>query len=244
MSHRDRSSGDSVSARSRFTRPAPSTRWSGCRASSTAWRCRFVTRCCPRQAPMPSDFEKPRRLHPVSVLFNLAGEVKAFAFPAIVLFFGAGASDSAWRLAGALLMIPASLAAIVRYFHFTYTYGPDELIVRSGLVFKNERHIPYARIQNIDAAQNLAHALFGVYRVALETGSGNETEAALSVMPEQALDEMRRRVFEGRHAAREEPSPVVAESPAPAPEPAPTVLLRLGLRDLAICGLVRGKGLL
>jgi putative membrane protein len=187
---------------------------------------------------MPSD-RAPRRLHPASVLFNLMSEVKVFALPALLVLFGAGSGDDAWRLWSAVFILPAAGAAVARYFTFTYTYAEDELIVRSGLFFKRERHVPYHRIQNIDARQNVAHALFGVYAVTLETGGGAEAEAELSVLPAAALAEMRARVFAGRAAT----PPAIPETDAAA-APAPDVLLQMGLRDLALCGLVRGRGLL
>ena len=186
----------------------------------------------------------PRRLHPASILFNLARDLKAFAVPALLVAFGArgtGSSSFFWALA---MAVPAAIGvglAVFRYLSFVYIYEEDELVVRSGVFFKRERHIPYSRIQNIDATQNVAHRLLSVYHVALETGSGAEAEATMSVLPGSALAEMRQRVFEGRHAAAAAERP--ADIPAPI-EPAQEVLIRMGLRDLALCGLVRGRGLL
>jgi putative membrane protein len=181
----------------------------------------------------------PRRLHPATILFGLVEFLKTFALPAVLLMFGYRSSEDAWRIWGLVLILPAAIAAVAQYLTFTYTYYPDELVVRSGVLFKNERHIPYGRIQNIDANQGILHRLLGVYNLTLESGSGAEPEATLNVLPESALDEMRRRVFAGRSA---QPSPPTAD--APPAEPASEALLNLGLRDLALCGLIRGRGLL
>ena len=103
----------------------------------------------------------PRRLHPASVLFMLAKDLKAFAVPALVVAFGAKGTDSStffWALATA---IPAAIGvglAVVRYLSFAYTYEEDELVVRSGVFFKRERHIPYSRIQH-RCHSNVAHRL-------------------------------------------------------------------------------------
>lgn len=191
---------------------------------------------------MPSEGDAARRLHPASIVFGLAGYARAFAVPALLLFFGAGAEEEAWRLWGVALAIPAAIAAVARYLTFTYAYGAGELIVRSGVVFRKERHIPYSRIQNIDAAQNVLHRLLGVYSVTLDTGGGGDAEAALNVLPGRALSEMRDRVFHER-AGGDAPVPVRGGEARPAPEPA-RVLLHLGLRDLALCGFIRGRGLL
>jgi len=188
---------------------------------------------------MPSD-EAPRRLHPATILFELLGYIRAFAVPALLLFFGYGDSDDPWRMWGAVLVVPAGIAAIAQYLAFTYTYGRDELIVRSGIFFRKERHVPYTRIQNIDANQGVLHRILHVYNLTLESGSGSEPEATLNVLPEGALTEMRRRVFEERGARAQVP----ADADAAPAEPPSRVLLDLGLRDLVLCGLIRGRGLL
>lgn len=188
---------------------------------------------------MRSDEEIPRRLHPASVLFNLASLLRAVALPLVFVIFGARSSDAIAQVLGVIFIIPVGLATAARYFTFTYTYGPSELIIRSGLFVRRERHIPYDRIQNIDASQNIVHAIFRVYTVTLETGGGEEAEAALKVLPEDALAEMRTRVF-ARRAAPAAATPEASAADAESPD----VLLHLSLGDLARCGLVRGRGLL
>jgi putative membrane protein len=141
---------------------------------------------------MPSE----ERLHPASILFSFGRSLKAFALPGLVgLVIAArrpGPNVDAWMM---LFLIPAAVVAIVRYLSFRLRYEGTELVIRSGLIFRNERHIPYARIQNLDAVQNVFHRLLRVIEVRVETGAGSEPEATISVLPASALDEMRRRVF-------------------------------------------------
>ena len=147
------------------------------------------------------------RLHPASILFALAGSLKAFALPALLLFFSSLRSSpptgadpgwgpgrwvnrwlpgnfeldnwQAWLL---LLLIPATIGAIVHFMTFRIRYEGGELVIRSGLLFRNERHVPYARIQNLDATRTVMHRLFGVAEVRIETGGGSEPEARISVL--------------------------------------------------------------
>lgn len=120
-------------------------------------------------------------------------------------------------------------------------------MIRSGLLVRNERHIPIARIQNIDAVQNVLHRLFGVVEVRLQTGGGAEPEATLRVLPLEALEEMRRQVFGQRAPA---PPPGATLAPAGQEEaegavPAvPRTLLTLPMRELVIYGLVHNRGTL
>ena len=180
---------------------------------------------------MPSD----RRLHPLSILFGLASAVRSFALPGIIVLVTAGTGGWTWQLWMLPLVIPYAIVSIGRYFTFRYRYEANEMVIRTGLLFRNERHVPYARIQNLDAVQNVFHRLLHVVEVRVETGGGDEPEARMSVLPLAAFEEMRRRVFEGKGGV-EAPA---GEDAAPA---AGRTLLHLPLRELLLCGLVQNRG--
>lgn len=193
---------------------------------------------------MPSE----RRFHPLTVLFALGGELRNFIAPILFASFTArsrGGDMQSWFL---IFMIPSVLIAASRYWFSTYRYAETELVVKTGIFFKNERHIPYARIQSVDAKQNLFHRFFKVVDVKVQTGTGGEVEATLSVLPFEALEEMRARVFEGKRAAAvvapadegaEQNSPVPAEV---APVPVGETILHLPLRETALSGLLDNRG--
>jgi putative membrane protein len=172
------------------------------------------------------------RLHPLSILFSFGRSLKAFAVPGVVgLVIAARRPEpnmDAWMM---LLLIPSAVVAVVRYLSFRLHYEGSELVIRSGIIFRNERHIPYARIQNLDAVQNVFHRLLRVIEVRVETGAGSEPEATISVLPASALDEMRRRVF---------PHQFVAEE---SPREAPQVLLAMPLSELLLHGFLVNRGM-
>lgn len=170
-----------------------------------------------------------RRLHPLSILFGFVDGVRRFALPGIFFLATAGFAGFAWQLMMLPLALPYLFVSAARYLSFRYRYDPGELVVRSGFLFRNERHIPYARIQNVDGRQNVAHRLLGVMEVRVETGGGQEAEATMSVLPVADFEEMRRRVF-GR-------------SEADAPEmPAERTLLHLSPRELMLHGFIQNRG--
>lgn len=202
---------------------------------------------------MPSE----HRLHPVSVLFALAGSLKAFALPALVLIVSSvlgssgdgvsGPFGQGWQIWLGLFLVFGVGGAVLRYLTFRLTYEGTELVIRSGLLFRNERHVPYDRIQNLDATRSLLHRLFGVADVRVETGGGQEPEARISVLRESEFEEMRRRVFAGRTG--EGSHLVAAETAAAGPDvdaPLPTAqtLLHLPVRELLLLGLLDNRGFL
>ena len=186
----------------------------------------------------PSD----RRLHPLSILFGFAAAVRSFALPAIFFLATAGVTGFAWQLMMLPLAVPYLFVSVARYVSFRYRYDPGEMVIRSGLLFRNERHIPYARIQNIDGRQNVAHRLLGVMEVRVETGGGQEAEATMSVLPVADFEEMRRRVF-GRSAADAGAAGATDAAGAENSEaPAERTLLHLSPRELMIHGFIQNRG--
>jgi putative membrane protein len=159
-----------------------------------------------------------RRLHPVSIILDIGASVPRLLLPLIVLFFATQQARTAtiflfW--AGAVLAVSA-IATIAQYLRFTYRYGATELVVRSGIFIRNERIIPYVRIQNLDAAQNPVHRLLDVVAVNVQTGGGAEPEATLRVLPVTALDEMRSRVLAAGGRAGVAGAPPAATGAPPA----------------------------
>ena len=177
--------------------------------------------------------QSERRLHPVSFLFALLGHAKQLLVPGLIVLLGARSGGEGWEVWAMVLIVPYAIAAIGRTLSYRYRFDPSELVIRTGFVFRNERHIPYTRIQNIDSVQNVLHRLFGVTTVSIETGGASESEATLSVVSLEAFRELRARVFEDRGPT----ATAIVEAP---PE---TVLLDLSWRDVALCGLIQGRGL-
>lgn len=196
---------------------------------------------------MPSE----QRLHPISLLFAFSSSLKAFALPGLgVLIAGRSAArspDSAmesWQLWIMLLLIPAAVHAVANYLSYRLRYESSELVIRSGIFFKNERHVPYARIQNLEAVRNLFHRLFGVVEVRVENASGKEPEATISVLPLAAFEEMRRRVFAGRETAvgGEAALEPMAGTRSRLEDEGQT-LHQLAVRELLLCGFIENRGM-
>jgi putative membrane protein len=177
--------------------------------------------------------ESERGLHPLSVLFAIGDTAKQFLIPALVAIFATRSRD-AWEVWGVVVLVPLALIAFVRVLSFRYRFEATELVIRWGFVFKRMRHIPYDRIQNVDAVQNVLHRVFNVIEVRVETGGGAETEAALTVENRAAFYDGRRMVFAWR-------SGVVEAAQAPA---APDVILAMPPRAVFLFGLLHGRGMI
>lgn len=183
---------------------------------------------------MPSD----RRLHPLSPLFGLGAQLRTFGLPGLVVLVTAGAVGLSWQVWMMPLLIPALIALLGEYLTFRYRYEAHEMVIRKGLLSRSERHIPYARIQNLDAVQNVLHRLLDVVEVRIETGGGGEPEAKLRVLPVADYEEMRRRVF-----AQRVPAAVPEQADAASPiSAAGRTLLHLPGREILLLGLLQNRG--
>lgn len=172
-----------------------------------------------------------QRLHPLSILFRLAAQVRWFAVPGLLVLL-TGAVGWGWEVWLMPLAIPFAIFSVFEYIFFRYRYDAHEMVIRTGFLFRNERHVPYARIQNLHAVQNVFHRLWNVVEVRVETGGADEPEATMSVLPVSAYEEMRRRVFGERSAPAE-------EAEAASPE---KTLLHLPPPELMLAGFIQNRG--
>ncbi|MEM8931553.1 MAG: PH domain-containing protein [Acidobacteriota bacterium] len=187
----------------------------------------------------------------ISLLFMGVGAVRNLLLTSVALFTVSG-GQLTWLVGWlAFLIVPGLVGAILRYAVFRYRLGDEELHLRDGILQRNERHVPYARIQNVDLVQNPIHRWLDVATVRLETASGGEPEASISVLPLATVEELRQRVLHGRRAVSAVGSDAVASDGATADTTRRSIdadlersLLDVPVSELALLGLLSNKGLL
>jgi putative membrane protein len=199
----------------------------------------------------PADEGRAGRLHPTSLLFSIGSAARRLILPGLVLLlFSRGRNPEIWLM---VLFVPTAIAAVAKYLTFRYRLGAEELMIREGVLTRNERHIPYARIQNVDVTQNPFHRWLGVAQVRIETAGGDEPEANIQVLSVGAVERMRSRVFRDR-APGTLPAPagaapvggtaeVTGASPAASPSASRRDVLSLPLRELVLYGVISNRGL-
>ena len=199
--------------------------------------------------PSPTA-DGPRRLHPSSPLFRVAGYVRQLIVPVIVALFASGDYREA---VFAVFAVPLGLYEILHYFRTTYHVADDQLIVRRGVLFHTARHIPLDQIQNVDLTENLLHRLLRVAEVRIETASGAEPEAVLRVLGLPQIEPLREQIRAVRSLPESDSAPTaepdraadIADQPeaTAAGERQAVELLRLSPLDLVKLGLITFRGL-
>lgn len=169
------------------------------------------------------------RLHPMSWLFVLLQQLRQFIVPLIAAFFFGGDRNELWPLIGVGVL---ALVSMWRYFTYRYGFSGDALVVRSGVLERSVRVIPFARIHNVGLQQSVLHRLFDVAEVRLESAGGQKPEAEMRVLKladALALEALVRQ--QGRHGEA-------------AVAPPSNLLLALAPGEVVRLGLVSNKGLI
>lgn len=185
------------------------------------------------------------RLHPVALLLTLGKHVKDAALALVSALFASSTGDGAiagipWQaIVGGLTILLVLGPTLVHYLTFRYRFDHDELVIRWGWLRRGERHVPFVRIQSLDAHEGVLHRLVGAVGVVLETGGGGEAEGEISAISRSAFEEMRERVRRGR----EEDAPAITTETEAAIEPA-TVINEFTDNETLLAGLVLGRGML
>lgn len=177
-----------------------------------------------------------RRLHPLSWLFTLLTQLRQFALPLVVLLF-TGRGD-ATDLLGLVAIVVLVAVSVAQYFTYHYRVEADGIVIRSGLFQRNVRHIPFARIQNVNLHQNILHRLFGVAEVRLESAGAAKPEGQMRVLRLADAQRLEQQI-------RSDGAAQVDSSEAPLSEAGcGGVLLMLSPREVVMLGLIDNRGLL
>ncbi len=186
---------------------------------------------------MPVDeVATERRLHPMSWLFVLIQQLRQFIIPIIALFaYGRGDRNDLWGLVAICVL---AVISIWQYYTYRFSIGSDSLQIRSGLLQRSLRQIPFARIQNVALRQTVLHRIFGVAEVRLESAGGIKPEAEMRVLTladAMALEALVRR--------RRGESRVGTGTAGEVSSDEGEVLLRLGPADIIRAGLISNRGM-
>ena len=176
----------------------------------------------------------PRRLHPLSMAFLLAGHARSL-LPAVLVAL-TQARRAPW-----LLVLVAAMAGVMAagtvltWLRHTYELDPEEGVLRidEGVLARKHRTVPLDRIQQVSLAQKLLHRLLGVARLRIETAGGaGGSEVDLDVIGLAEAERLRAslQAARGRRLAGAEPA-----------APPERTLVQLGPGQVALSGILRAR---
>lgn len=149
------------------------------------------------EAPAPPDEkhapETARRLHPLTLFQQGILSIPGLLVIAIPLFLGGG-SGNTWFSLFALVVygVVAVPLLVLRYLRFRYWITAREIVIRSGVLNRQDRSIPLERVQNVQIEQPLLPRLMGTARVKIETAGSSNTEGVLEYVALEEAQRLRR----------------------------------------------------
>lgn len=173
-------------------------------------------------APMPEHrfTGEPQRLHPFTLLLSVLrlGPRSLNMIPAVLALGVTGKAEYILPAIAAYLLISLAFNWLA-WARFSWTVDADDVTIASGVISKQQRVIPFDRIQDVSIEQGLLARLFGLAKVGFETGSagGEENEAKLDAIALADAAALREHIRAHRSGSVAMPSLVTTEAVDAAP---------------------------
>jgi putative membrane protein len=144
-----------------------------------------------------------RKLHPATVIVALIPALKEAVRTSLPLLIGAfisGHQGGGDWVAGLIAFLTASIA-VGAYWTTRFEIAADQIIHRTGWIFRKERRIPLQQIQNINIRQNVLERMLKVATVDVETAMGHGRDLKLSVLGFDEAERIREELLGAAHIA-------------------------------------------
>lgn len=140
--------------------------------------------CDEREMTDQKPFNKPQRLHPAAMYFNLIKVIKETIFGlGIGLIITLKESLFYFILFVSIFLLLLIVSSILSWIRFTYRIEDDELRIEQGIFVRKKRYISLNRIHKIDLTANVIHRVFKLVKVQVDTASsGDGAEVSLSAI--------------------------------------------------------------
>jgi putative membrane protein len=180
-----------------------------------------------------------QRTSPIAVVFflsNSARQLVTNGFPAVAVvvatYASGGDTRKAWMLTGLLVVGAISIVgSIFSWLRFRFCIVGDKVLVRSGVLQREELSVDFDRIQNISIREPVYMRPFGLALLSIDTAGSGQKEIVLGGISKDIAIQLRETILSH---ARITTAEAVDESDELADK---TVLLSRSTKDIVIYGL-------
>jgi putative membrane protein len=158
----------------------------------------------------------------MSIRFIFTGTVRqlrSLLLPAVILLF-AGGGDTNRQLVylgiGVVFAIVSAGFNLLEWQFFRYAFTDRELVVRSGVFQKQERAVPFERIQAINIEEAPLERLVGIARVKVETAAGGAADIKIDAIERASAYRLREDLSAARARVQGDEPKTAEASTAPA----------------------------
>lgn len=124
-----------------------------------------------------------QHLHPLSIVLKSVSLLGRNIILIGVLYFSLFDRNLFYTALAAMAIVGVVFgSAALVWSRFTYQVESAEIRIKSGLLNRNNRSIPFDRIQDVSLEQKLLHRMLGLTTVRFETGSGGGEDGDLDAL--------------------------------------------------------------
>ena len=136
-------------------------------------------------------FDTPHRLHPAAIIIKFGtyfvATIRSLVVPLAGIFFSERHASAQFvpLVVGLSVAVIGGLSiagTIVHYLSTTFFVKDEALEISSGFIWRKNRTIPLARIQNVNIERTLWHRVLGAAAVKVETATGKKGEGDLTAL--------------------------------------------------------------
>jgi putative membrane protein len=208
----------------------------------------------PTEPATGGDTATWHRMSRRSIIVGTLRQLRGLVIPAALILFtgnmGQGRSGLIYIGIALVITFFAAVTSLIDWWNFRYSLTEHEVVVRSGIVQKQERIIPYGRIQAINLDEAPLERLVGIVRVKVETAAGGTADIEIRAIDKAAAPRLREALAAARARARPQGRADTAAASAPAmaesakaddPVVADALLRRLSTPELLALGATSGR---
>ena len=140
------------------------------------------------------EIGKINHLSPLTLIYEGFSKLPSFIIPFYLIFYNKNIEESIFFILFSIIFLISIPSIILNWYLFNYTLRDTEIIIRSGILNKQTRHIPYIKIHNISISQNFLQKIFRIAKVSLETAGDNKTEGELRYLTYQNAEVIKNQI--------------------------------------------------
>jgi putative membrane protein len=184
-----------------------------------------------------------QRTSPVAMLYSLLNGARQFVtngLPAVAVgvaaYASGGATRRSWVLTGFLIVSLISMVgSILGWLRFRFCIVDDRVLVRSGVLHREELSVEFGRIQNISIREPVYMRPFGLAVLSIDTAGSGQKEIILGGIKKDTAIELRETILsKAQPKSAGSAAESVADTGALADK---SLLLSRSTKDIVIYGL-------
>jgi len=160
-------------------------------------------------APPVAPDEYPwRQAHWSFIVLGLIRQLRGLILPLAVLLFSRGFSgserDLVWYGLAVVFAVFSAITSFANWWFQRFRITDREIMSRSGIIAKQERVVPFERIQTVDLDEAPLERIFQTVKVRIETAAGGQagTDIEIPALKRNDATELRQHLLTARQHAR------------------------------------------